>query len=233
MATATSYTQAQIDSMMGDQNTDIAAIDAATIDSAGTDSNGHLILTRKDSSTIDAGIVGGPTGSIIMYGGLSAPPGWLLCDGSAVSRTTYATLFALLGTRFGAGNGTTTFNVPNLVQRFPRMDNTAVGTTGGSANHVHTTNGHDHAVDGGSTPAHARLVFASIGAPNIFQKRITVPSWTASLHGDTTPTGADSGSQTTATEVVGQTAIGGVTTNSADNTTAGPPYLNLNFIIKV
>ena len=49
-----------------------------------------------------------PSGSIIMYGVASAPTGWLVCDGTAVSRTTYAALYAAIGTTFGVGNGTTT-----------------------------------------------------------------------------------------------------------------------------
>ena len=55
-----------------------------------------------------------PTGVMLPYGGVSAPPNFLLCDGSAISRTTYANLFAVIGTRYGAGNGSTTFNVPKL-----------------------------------------------------------------------------------------------------------------------
>lgn len=54
-----------------------------------------------------------PTGTILPFGGASAPDGFLLCDGSAVSRTTYAALFAVIGTAYGAGDGSTTFNVPN------------------------------------------------------------------------------------------------------------------------
>lgn len=57
------------------------------------------------------------TGMLMAYGGeqdASMPDGWLLADGLAVSRTTYATLFALIGTTYGAGNGTTTFNLPDL-----------------------------------------------------------------------------------------------------------------------
>ena len=64
----------------------------------------------------------------------------LWCDGSAVSRTTYADLFAEIGTTWGAGNGSTTFNLPNLNGgRFPRGNSTA-GGTGGSANHTHQVN---------------------------------------------------------------------------------------------
>lgn len=60
-----------------------------------------------------------PTGMITPYSGTSAPSGWLLCDGSAVSRSTYATLFAVTSTTFGTGDGSTTFNLPNLQSRMP------------------------------------------------------------------------------------------------------------------
>jgi len=53
------------------------------------------------------------TGTIIAYGGAAAPTGFLMCDGAAVSRSTYSALFAIIGTTFGAGDGATTFNVPN------------------------------------------------------------------------------------------------------------------------
>ena len=55
-----------------------------------------------------------PAGSIIQWGGATAPVNWLLCDGSAVSRTTYASLFAAVGTAYGTGDGTTTFNLPDV-----------------------------------------------------------------------------------------------------------------------
>lgn len=54
-----------------------------------------------------------PSGSVVDFGGSAAPDGWLLCDGSAVSRTTYAELFSTLGTAYGAGDGSTTFNLPD------------------------------------------------------------------------------------------------------------------------
>jgi microcystin-dependent protein len=54
-----------------------------------------------------------PSGEITMWPVATAPNGWQLCDGSAISRTTYATLFAVIGTTFGIGDGSTTFNVPN------------------------------------------------------------------------------------------------------------------------
>lgn len=68
----------------------------------------------------------GPPGMIVAYGGTTAPTGWFLCDGSTVSRTTYAPLFTAIGTAFGSGNGTTTFHLPDLRGRFLRgLDNGA------------------------------------------------------------------------------------------------------------
>ena len=60
-----------------------------------------------------AALTGVPVGGQIPYGGATAPTGWLLCDGAAISRTTYAALFAVIGTAYGSGDGETTFNVPD------------------------------------------------------------------------------------------------------------------------
>ena len=77
------------------------------------------------------------TGSITMYAGTTAPDGWLICDGSAISRTDYADLFSVIGTTYGTGDGSTTFNIPNLKGRVPVGLNTSdtdfdtLGETGG------------------------------------------------------------------------------------------------------
>ena len=70
------------------------------------------------SGTVTAGVGLPPVGSVIAFAGNSSPAGWLLCDGSAVSRETYADLFAVIGTTYGAGDGSTTFNVPNIIDKF-------------------------------------------------------------------------------------------------------------------
>lgn len=57
-----------------------------------------------------------PTGMISAFH--TVPEGWLQCNGAAVSRTTYAALFAVIGTKYGSGNGSTTFNLPNLHHKF-------------------------------------------------------------------------------------------------------------------
>ena len=59
-----------------------------------------------------------PVGTVLAYAGSTAPDEWLVCDGSAVSRTTYADLFDVIGTTYGAGNGSTTFNLPDLSDKF-------------------------------------------------------------------------------------------------------------------
>ena len=109
----------------------------------------NVTLTVADDGAneeVDVTISGAgttPTGTIAMYGAATAPSGWLLCDGSAVSRSTYAALFAIVSTTFGVGDGSTTFNLPNLRQRFP-LGKAASGTgstlggTGGAIDHAHS-----------------------------------------------------------------------------------------------
>lgn len=85
-----------------------------------------------------------PSGVILAYGGSSAPSGYLLCDGSAVSRAGQAALFAAIGTTYGAGDGSTTFNLPDLRQRFPlgkaaSGTGSTLGASGGAIDHVHVS----------------------------------------------------------------------------------------------
>ena len=101
-----------------------------------------------------AGLDGAPAGTVSMWSGTAAsvPSGYLLCDGSAVSRVTYTDLFNAIGTAHGAGDGSTTFNLPNLRNRFVVGEGTsyALAATGGSADatlvsHSHTVDSHTHA----------------------------------------------------------------------------------------
>ncbi len=104
-----------------------------------------------------------PSGTILPYGGSTIPSGFLECDGSAVSRSTYADLFAAIGTTWGAGDGSTTFNLPDLRGRSPLGAGTGsgltartLGSTGGEENHTLSTSelpSHNHQVKGadGST----------------------------------------------------------------------------------
>ena len=162
-------------------------------------------------STAVAVINSVPTGSIQMWPTASAPTGYLLCAGAAVSRMTYATLFALIGTTFGVGDGSTTFNLPNYTNRFPY--GTTVAATGGSANavvvsHSHTATvtdpGHFHngQVGGGAGTGYAVAQPAGLVIENV-------------------------GSNVTGISVSNST-------EGSSGTNANlPPYLGINFIIKV
>jgi microcystin-dependent protein len=70
-----------------------------------------------------------PVGIVSPFAGSSAPTGWLLCDGTAISRTTYSALFGVVGTTYGAGDASTTFNVPDLRGRTPIGAGTGAGLT--------------------------------------------------------------------------------------------------------
>lgn len=118
--------------------------------------------TWVPAQTLPGGL---PAGSIIQWGGATAPANWLLCDGSAVSRTSYASLFAAVGTVYGAGDGSTTFNLPDLRGRVP------VGKNGGSFGSLGATGGaetvalsisempaHDHGGVTNTTGAHTHTV---------------------------------------------------------------------------
>lgn len=91
-------------------------------------------------------------GTMQMWPTATPPTGWLICDGTAISRSTYSTLFALVGTTFGSGNGSTTFNLPDLRGRFvcgvglgAVAGPISVGLTGGVQSHTH-----QHTLDNGA-----------------------------------------------------------------------------------
>lgn len=109
---------------------------------------------------------------IVLYPSNTPPPGWLICNGAAISRTTYSSLYGIIGTSFGGGDGSTTFNIPNLVGRIPvgrdagQAEFDVLGETGGEKAHTltptempahthaqdahsHTQNPHNHANNGG------------------------------------------------------------------------------------
>lgn len=81
-----------------------------------------------------------PTGAIVSWGGdpaAAVPPGWLLCDGTPVSRSKYGKLFSTISTTYGSGDGSTTFHLPDLTDKYLYGHETAAGTTGGSDTHDH------------------------------------------------------------------------------------------------
>jgi microcystin-dependent protein len=108
-----------------------------------------------------------PTGVILPYGGTSAPSGYLLCDGSAVSRSTYSNLFSTISTTYGSGNGSTTFNVPDMRGRVAVGKNTGtftpLGHTGGEETHTLSIGelaSHNHTGTTGSGGSHSHTYSA-------------------------------------------------------------------------
>jgi len=129
----------------------MTASDKAKLDDAIVDPGGGTagqVLTKTSGGTIWKTPSGGgttvdiPTGSITMFAGSTSPGGYLLCQGQAVSRTTYADLFAVIGTTYGTGDGSTTFNLPNLQGRFAlgKSSSYALGSAGGASTVTLTTN---------------------------------------------------------------------------------------------
>jgi microcystin-dependent protein len=90
----------------------------------GLQTNGGVLYSKTTGASISTGwvdiptasgaSVASPVGTLVAFGGATAPSGWLICDGSAVSRTTYGSLFGVVGTFYGTGDGSTTFNLPDL-----------------------------------------------------------------------------------------------------------------------
>ena len=168
------------------------------------------------------GIEGIPTATIIPWSDSAVPSGFLNCDGGAVSRATYATLFAIIGTTYGSGNGSTTFNTPDLQDNVPvgRSGTKTLASTGG-ANTVSSTGN-----IGGST-ANASLSEAqlashthTLGAGPSTAGIVNPPNG-ATAYGNTSNAGSSSGH-----------AHNMSATFSGDATSVVQPYLTLKYIIK-
>ena len=173
--------------------------------------------------------VANPTGSILMFGGSSAPTGYLICDGSAVSRSTYAALFTALSTTYGTGDGSTTFNLPDLRGRAP----VGVGTgTGGGASGTGTPTG-------GSG-----LTAVSLGTWKGEETHtLTGPESGIASHTHTVNASSGGGGVTSVLQATGMTVTTSASPSAYTTPATGPtnaasahntiqPVMGVNFIIK-
>lgn len=193
--------------------------------------------------TFVASVPAVPVGVMEAFAGSSAPTGWLLCDGTAVSRTTYSNLYSVIGTTYGVGDGSTTFGLPDMRGRVPMgagtgnqlnasgsgaitggtgMTARAAGAFGGEETHLLSSAeipAHSHPVsDAGHN--HGAIATAGVGGG------ATVAGWTVGgASGANATNFAYTGSSTTGLTVSNNTGGGG-------RHAVVPPFVVLNYVIK-
>lgn len=173
----------------------VSGLGSAATQNVGTAANnvvqldGSARLPAVDASLLTNLPAGTPTGSVIAFAGASAPSDWLFCFGQNVSRTTYAALFAVLGTTYGAGDGSTTFTLPDLRGRVVAgqddmggvsanrltgqtggVDGDVLGATGGSETHTLTIAqmpSHSHTITGNATTGGSSFVSVTAGTTSL------------------------------------------------------------------
>ena len=173
-------------------------------------------------------------GAITMYGATSAPTGYLLCDGAAVSRSTYSVLFGIVSTTVGTGDGSSTFNVPNLQSRFP------IGYDGGASYGLGTT--------GGATSVTPNIT-GTVGNTALTEAQLPSHAHDAPVTGFSSGTWSGGTGSSVSAVNTGSTAVatgatlrtlatgsGSTHTHSFSGTSNSvgiiPSYISLNYIIK-
>lgn len=224
-------------------------IEESSVTGGLVDTNGNLLLSTRGGEVIDAGNVKGdpgepgdpgdpgapgaagadvgPAGMVVAFTGTTPPANWLLCQGQEVSRVTYASLYAVIGTKYGAGNGLTTFNLPDLRGRVVvgmnagDSDFNVLGKWGGSK-----TASHNHAL---SEVGWARVVAGTnvdgLNTLAIDYVNLGGPTWTA----DARSSGALNMIASSINPAHGAILDG--VTNSTTVTTM-QPWMVFNYIIK-
>ncbi|MBI1308718.1 MAG: hypothetical protein GC129_02520 [Proteobacteria bacterium] len=218
-----------------------AGSEVARINTAGVSG---LAAASVDTAQLTGGLLSlltMPAGAVMPFAGASAPSGWLMCYGQNVSRTTYAGLFAVVGTAFGAGDGSTTFTLPDLRGRsvfgtdnmggtaasrvtsgVSGINGSSLGASGGSQSmhqHTHTVTdpGHAHGQTSTSTASFGAQLYKWNGSSGGYK------SWDNS---QTTNSSADPSNTAVATTGIG------LANSGSGNSQNMPPALMLNYVIK-
>ena len=189
---------------------DVATFDSTGVSVSTAPTDGDNLTNKTYVDAIS------PAGSVTMFASSTVPSGWLECNGAAVSRTTYATLFAAIGTTWGAGDGSTTFALPDLRGEFVRGWDHGKGTDTGRAfasSQADEIESHTHTGTTDSGGAHSHTYLRGLGGAGIGAE----PGTSGATAGDTSSAGAHTHPFTTA-------ATGGTETR--------PRNIALMYIIK-
>ena len=220
--------------------------------------NGQTLPVYGDGSNFYTAVTNTvPAGSIQMWATATAPSGYVLCNGVAISRTLYSTLFSVIGTTFGVGDGSTTFNVPNYQGVMPIGSNGtyALASTGGAASttlgttnlpsHTHTFSGTVSSTGSGITSSgnaaisdpghnHASGWSAGGGGSSAYIRAQNTSPEVNVVFTSTAVTGITDSGHTHGFSVNSSGTASGTTDGTGSGTafTNLPPYLGINFIIK-
>jgi len=192
----------------------ISSSSTTKVDKVPAANTGNIPQFTATGSIEDSGenavSLGSPTGSVIPFAGSSAPSGWFFCNGQEISRSTNSNLFSVIGETFGAGDGSTTFGLPDLRDRFALGANSIGGSDAGRVDNFSTAPGDsggsdDHQLTEAEMPSHTHSGVASF----------------------TLGSGDTEGSSGRVTGSKNTDSTGG---DQAHNNM--PPFLALNYIIK-
>jgi len=165
------------------------------------------------------GVEGVPTGTIVPWTDSSIPSGFLECDGSNVSRTTYADLFAVIGTTYGVGDGATTFGLPDLQDNVPvgKSNNKALASTGGANTVTPTGSTANATLSESQLASHTHNVIKQTGHSNINRGPLLTYNTQYTANSSSGSTGSGSGHSHNM---------------SMDATSTLQPYIALIYVIK-
>ena len=191
-STASSWQTARNLSLTGDVAATLSSVNgSANVSAVATISNASVTTAKIADGAVTSAKLGNdiilvPAGAVMPFAMNSAPSGWLAANGSAVSRTTYAGLFTAIGTTYGAGDGSTTFNLPDLRGYFVRgagtnSDATVSGTFG--AKQADAVIAHTHSgTTGNDSPDHSHGFTGGSGTTGASSAQVNPNSFTATYY---------------------------------------------------